>query len=904
MNSLYRNIHFRVILLSLSLMITTLNAQETHPPFDVNKIIGQVSRYNNFAGSRDGEFLIDTTITYTSALYAQRNPAIAFDGTNFFVVWPDRRFGSAIYGTRVTQSGTVLDPAGQFITSTGAAGLGHVAITFDGANYFIVWRDYRNDPGYGDIYGARVSPSGTVLDPEGIPIATDPYSQMLPSVVSGSTNYLVVWYDIRNGYGLCGARVSQSGILIDTSYIIISAEGNFSSVSFDGTNYLVVWDAGSYYPRNIYGARVSQSGILVDSTGIPISTSAGNQIRPSVAFDGTNFLVEWEDDRNGDYDIYAARVTQDGIILDTAGIAISTALDQQDRSSVNFDGTNYLVVWDDYRNSSPDIYGARVTPAGTILDPAGVLVSSTEGLQWSPKVAFGDTNYLVVWEDDLLGFDVYGARVTPAGAVLDTQAIIISTAANYQYYPSVAFDGTNYLVLWQDMRKDSDYDIYGMRVDSSGNLLDSTPIAVVTEPDDQRYPAVTFGSAHYLAVWSDGRNGYGVSGTRISPSGTVLDTNIVVTTEWGTPLTVFDGTNYFVVWHTYYGICGRRVNEAGVVIDTNAITITTSPYYIGNHSVAFDSSNYLVVWEEVMAYAEPSDIYGARVSHSGVLLDTAGIPISTQIEVQEQPVVAFDGTNYLVVWADYFGLSMRGARVSQAGIVLDTVDIFITVGVKPAIVYDGLNYIILFSGYGNSWDIYGVRIDTSVIVIDSFVVCAQPGSQYMQALALGAGGQFLVTYSGWTDSISGQPVNTMRTWGKFYPFVGIEEETQMPNAKCQMTKLMVYPNPFSKLTQISFGNVHSVSSQGDENPRLSDGTESIELKIYDATGRLVRTFPTNLCNPNESVVSVCWDGRDDTGKQLPSGVYFLKFAISPVGTTCSRGEAGEYTETKKLLLIK
>jgi hypothetical protein len=126
---------------------------------------------------------------------------------------------------------------------------------------------------------------------------------------------------------------------------------------------------------------------------------------------------------------------------------------------------------------------------------------------------------------------------------------------------------------------------------------------------------------------------------------------------------------------------------------------------------------------------------------------------------------------------------MRGARVSQAGIVLDTVDIFITVGVKPAIVYDGLNYIILFNGYGNSWDIYGVRIDTSVIVIDSFVVCIQPGSQYMQALALGAGGQFLVTYSGWTDSINGQPVNTMRTWGKFYPFVGIEEETQMPNAK-------------------------------------------------------------------------------------------------------------------------
>jgi hypothetical protein len=44
-----------------------------------------------------------------------------------------------------------------------------------------------------------------------------------------------------------------------------------------------------------------------------------------VAFDGTNYLVAWADDRSGVEDIYA-RVTQDGVLLDgTGSVATSSA---------------------------------------------------------------------------------------------------------------------------------------------------------------------------------------------------------------------------------------------------------------------------------------------------------------------------------------------------------------------------------------------------------------------------------------------------------------------------------------------------------------------------------------------------------------------------------------------------
>jgi hypothetical protein len=132
----------------------------------------------------------------------------------------------------------------------------------------------------------------------------------------------------------------------------------------------------------VFGARVDPSGTVLDPQGVSISSAAGSQWAPKLAFDGTSYLVAWQDGRNGDgttFDVYGARVTSGGSVLDAAGIPISTAPDSQLTPAVGFGGTTFLVAWTDQRAGTAT-YGARVSSDGVVLDPSGISISTNGGI--------------------------------------------------------------------------------------------------------------------------------------------------------------------------------------------------------------------------------------------------------------------------------------------------------------------------------------------------------------------------------------------------------------------------------------------------------------------------------------------------------------------------------------------
>jgi large repetitive protein len=239
------------------------------------------------------------------------------------------------------------------------------------------------------------------------------------------------------------------------------------------------------------------AGLAVGGRGAGASATVpapGDQALPAVAFDGTNYLVVWEDTRSGARDIYGIRVNPAGEVIDSGAIPISAATGDQRQPAIAFDGANYLVVWQDAR-SGTRIYGARVTPAGVVLDPLGIPIAAGPGGlgRFKPRLAFGGGKYLVAWEDtahDLLG-DIYGGRVTPAGVVLDPDGVPILTTWQRHFSPHVAFDGTNYLVACDAFGGDH-LEALVVPVLASGQALSAIRVAPNRSAGT---PALAFGAA-------------------------------------------------------------------------------------------------------------------------------------------------------------------------------------------------------------------------------------------------------------------------------------------------------------------------------------------------------------------------------------------------------------------------
>jgi hypothetical protein len=145
---------------------------------------------------------------------------------------------------------------------------------------------------------------------------------------------------------------------------------------------------------------VSTAGVVLDPSGIAISNPTREQFDPDVTSNGTDYFVAWTDSRLGNHDIYGARVSGTGTVLDATGLALCTEASNQYVPTVAFDGSSYVAAWPDYRGDTLwDIFVTQVTPSGTVVTPDGASVA-TNIRQYEPKVSIaspGGQQSLVVY---------------------------------------------------------------------------------------------------------------------------------------------------------------------------------------------------------------------------------------------------------------------------------------------------------------------------------------------------------------------------------------------------------------------------------------------------------------------------------------------------------------------------
>jgi hypothetical protein len=625
--------------------------------------------------------LAGANFVVSNAANNQTTPAItwAAAASEFMVTWADGRTNNTntdIYAQRVQADGTFT--GGNFAVSTGALVQSAPAVAFDEGTgqYVFTWQDTRNTATtLSDIWARRMATDGTFAAE--FAVCASGGNQFFPRIAysqaDNGNECLIVWQDSRisgTNMEVYGARLAPDGTLPAGEVLIASGTRNQAvpQVVWNGAGYMVAWQdnritSGS---PDIYVKPVAADGSPGGESVVTNHTET--QFTPTLAWNGTRHVVAWQDNRTRQgTDIWSDTVNAGGTpsgALVNVGDVPDLALSERPAIAHNTAANTYMVVWQDNRNVSNDIYGQIMNADGT---PAGgdFAVCGASGAQSFPTIAYNPTanNFLVAWQDTRNGSsntDIYGALVGPTGA--HQGEVHIAGASLLQQYPSVAFNPTaqEYLVAWQDNRN-GNQDVYAAKVSASG--VAGAAFGVTTAAADQMLPSVAFnGHADvnaWLVAWEDRRNvNYDVYANRVAADGTPAGEYMVAggAGDQRTPSVAGNAaTQEFLVAYMANGgdVHARRTGPANdlpavATVVSNAANFQSNPRAVWNPT----AEEYVVVWDD--SRNSHYDVYGRRLLADGTGIATDFF-IGQFLGNQQHPAIAFNLTDnqLLATWSDY-----------------------------------------------------------------------------------------------------------------------------------------------------------------------------------------------------------------------------------------------------------
>jgi len=416
--------------------------------------------------------------------------------------------------------------------------------------------------------------------------------------------------------------------------------------------------------------------------GLAVCTAVDAQTGPAITTDGSaGTIIAWQDNRSGNYDIYAQRTSSNtGVLWTTDGVSICTAADTQEQTQIVDDGAGgAIIVWQDYRNGNYDIYAQRVNSSGAVQWAAdGVTVCTAPFDQFNlALVSDGLGGAILTWEDNRSNIvdcpDIYAQRINSSGAPLWTaNGVSVCNEASAQHGPRLVSDGSGgAFITWYDQRA-GDFDIYTQRIASGGaEQWTTNGVATCTMATDQLNPDIcSDGAGGVIIAWYDYRSStdFDIYAQRQGPGGAVVWVvdGVVMNNNEGydqiNPGIVSDGMGgAIVVWQDYItgttsDIYAQRVASAGAVVWTaTGVIICTAPGDQTNPQIVTDgNSGAFITWEDYRDISS-SDIYAQRIAgNAEINWPATGFVICGADNSQSYPSMVSDGdVGTIITWQDY-----------------------------------------------------------------------------------------------------------------------------------------------------------------------------------------------------------------------------------------------------------
>ncbi len=778
-------------------------------------------------------------------------------------------------------SGWPHDPAENLLISAGDGYSRFPGVIPDGAGgAIIVW---TTTPGLGDedIYSQRVDARGRLLwATEGVPVCTESGGQRgARPATDGSGGAIFAWTDRRVAESdIYAQRVDASGTpQWTTNGVAVCAAEDFQSrsqtVSDGAGGAFIAWADDRSGDTDIYVQRIDASGVpqwMAD--GVLICGQPGTQTASLPVSDGSGgVIIAWRDRRGDDSDVYVQRIDASGNAQWTAdGVAVCTAIGTQWELDAVPDGAGgAIIVWADERRGDnlEDIYAQRVDPSGATLwaeDGIVVLTNPSDGLPYQNMVTDGAGGAIITWIDwrgpGGPGYRIYAQRVDTNGNVMWTEnGEPVCTSPSVGGFPNLATDGAGGAVIaWGDDRNGVDVNIYAQRVNASGEGLWALDgVAICTAPEYQSSPDICSDEAGgAIVAWEDNRAGQRVerNGYLGYPSATITsvtdrpnDQGGVAIVDWAA--SYLDRYPNEVV--TYYSVWMRRTE------DPPASRLPAGPSAVLDDRIAVSLEGVGAM--DRFGWAPVDTVNAYYLPEYALHVPTYGDSTESGIPLTEYMVIAHTADQW-VLWDSEVesGYSVDNLEPgAPVELVAQPEQTDVELRWSPSgFQDDDLSHYNIYRG-----DVTGFIPDESTFIdatADTFYLDVEPGrtTWYYVVAAEDAHGNV------------GPPSNEASA----EVLTSVEE----PVAPMAFALRGSRPNPFSGRTSVAFD--------------VPTGGGEVRIEVYDVSGRRVRVLVEGPESAGRRMVA--WDGSDEGGRRVASGVYYCRM------------KAGTYEETIKMTLIR
>lgn len=280
------------------------------------------------------------------------------------------------------------------------------------------------------------------------------------------------------------------------------APAGVGGLAFSGEHYAAAY-WGSADGFDMYRQLLTPSGETFVPEE-PVSLINADASGGPIVWTGDRFGLAWQDRRDNDYEVYFT-------LFDPLGNKVhpDTRLTFVDGFSVNvgmtFTGSKFVVVWQDERTGLFDIYGQIVSLDGA-PEGSNVQLGDANGIvRESPQIAAGVSTLGVAWNSG----DVFTSFVE--FAVYDNLMnklvgpIALTDGLTEAVYPVVAFNQDAYVIAWYD-RTATPKAIYASVVGEDGEVR--VPTTAITQPGAfrSRFPYLKALGDRILVVYSDDRD--------------------------------------------------------------------------------------------------------------------------------------------------------------------------------------------------------------------------------------------------------------------------------------------------------------------------------------------------------------------------------------------------------------